>query len=160
MVFEQTHKPVEAGRVTQLAVRLSRGVVVVLLIGVATACAADRPAPPSQILPPPQTTSVTAASYMTDGVRYFMVGDWAQAAQAFQRAVEAQPDLAEAHYNLAVSLDHSGQAAEAKKHYVLAANLAPGNKVMWDAPPFRDAVKQKPLLRNPPLLKNNPGVTF
>lgn len=133
---------------------------VVLLLGVVTACAENRPAPPSQVLPSPQTTSASAGSYMTDGARYFMVGDWLHAAQAFERAVAAQPDLAEAHYNLAVSLDQGGQAAEAKKHYVVAANLAPGNKIMWDAPPFRDAVKQKPLLRNPPLLKNNPGVTF
>lgn len=144
----------------QLGAAMSRWMAVVLLLGAVTACAANRPVSPSQVLPAPQTISAAAAPHMTDGVRYFTVGDWAQAAQAFERAVAAQPDLAEAHYNLAVSLDQSGQAAEAKKHYVVAANLAPGNKIMWDAPPFRDAVKQKPLLRNPPLLKNNPGVTF
>lgn len=139
---------------------MSKWTGVVLLVSVVSACAVTRPVSPSQVLPAPQTTSAAAAPYMTDGARYFMVGDWTQAAQAFERAVAAQPDLAEAHYNLAVSLDQGGQAAEAKRRYIIAANLAPGNKIMWDAPPFRDVVKQKPLLRNPPLLKNNPGVTF
>jgi tetratricopeptide (TPR) repeat protein len=43
-----------------------------------------------------------------------------------------------AHYNLAVCLDRLGEKAEAKKHYVTAANLAPGNKVIWDSPPLRE----------------------
>jgi hypothetical protein len=30
-----------------------------------------------------------------------------------------------------------GDKAEARKHYVQAANLAPGNKVIWNAPPLR-----------------------
>ncbi len=101
-----------------------------------------------------------ATPYMVEGQRYFMAGDWSRAAQAFQQAAAAQPDLAEAHYNLAVALDHDGKSAEAKKQYIQAANLAPGNKVMWEAPPFREVMKQKPILKNPPPLKNNPGVTF
>jgi len=49
----------------------------------------------------------------------------------------ADQQLAEAHYNLALALEKLGEKAEARKHYVAAANLAPGNKVIWDAPPLR-----------------------
>lgn len=138
---------------------LNRGVVL-FLAGLITACASGPPSLSRTLLPAPAISSKMAASHMADGSRHALAGDWAGAALAFEQAVTTQPELAEAHYNLAVSLDQAGKQAEAKKHYVLAANLAPGNKTMWDAPPFRDAVKQKPLLRNPPLLKNNPGVTF
>ena len=54
------------------------------------------------------------------------------------RRVLQQSDLAEAHYNLAVSLDRMGNRTDAKKHYITAANLAPGNKVIWDSPPMRE----------------------
>lgn len=133
---------------------------VLLLAGMVTACAASRPVPPSQVLAAPATTSEKAAPYMAEGARHFLAGDWNRASKAFQQALVAQPELAEAHYNLAVSLDHEGETTEAKKHYILAANLAPGNKIMWDAPPLRDAVKAKPIMKNPPIQKNYPAVAF
>jgi Flp pilus assembly protein TadD len=75
---------------------------------------------------------------MAEGERLFNLKDWAGASKAFQGAVTQQPDLAEAHYNTAVCLDQLGHRAEAKKHYMTAANLAPGNKVIWDSPPLRE----------------------
>lgn len=131
-----------------------------MLTGMVAACAASRPVPPSQVLTAPTATSEKAAPFMAEGTRYFLTGDWNRASQAFQQAVVAQPELAEAHYNLAVSLDHDGKTTEAKKHYILAANLAPGNKIMWDAPPFHDALKAKPIMKNPPIQKNYPAVAF
>lgn len=137
-----------------------RWMAVLTLAGMVTACAASRPVPPSQVLAAPATTSEKAASFMAEGARHFLAGDWSRASQAFQQAAAAQPDLAEAHYNLAVSLDHEGKTTEAKNHYFLAANLAPGNKIIWNAPPLRDVVKSKPLLKNPPIQKNYPAVAF
>ncbi len=133
---------------------------VLLLAGMVTACAASRPAPPSQVLAAPAMASEKAASFMAEGARYFLSSDWSWASQAFQQAVAAQPELAEAHYNLAVSLDHEEKTAEAKKHYFLAASLAPGNKIIWNAPPLLDAVKAKPIMKNPPMQKNYPAVAF
>ncbi|GBL38797.1 hypothetical protein EMGBD2_00550 [Nitrospirota bacterium] len=134
--------------------------VVLMLTGMATACAASRAAPPAQVLAAPATTVERAALYMAEGTRYFLAREWSQASQAFQQAVIAQPELAEAQYNLAVSLDHEGKTAEAKKHYFLAASLAPGNKIIWNAPPLLDVVKDKPILKNPPIQKNYPAVAF
>jgi Flp pilus assembly protein TadD len=67
----------------------------------------------------------------------FLAQKWSEAEQAFRQTIAAEPALAEAHYNLATTLYRTGNKAEAKKHFMEAANLAPGNKVIWDAPPFR-----------------------
>jgi len=76
---------------------------------------------------------------MSEGDRLAAAQDWAAARQAYQAAAATQPEMAEAHYNLAICLDRMGEKAEAKKHYVTAANLAPGNKVIWDSPPLRES---------------------
>ena len=34
-------------------------------------------------------------------------------------------------------MDHMGDGAGAKAHYIKAANLAPGHKVIWNSPPLR-----------------------
>jgi hypothetical protein len=34
-------------------------------------------------------------------------------------------------------MDKMGDQAGAKKHFIEAANLAPGNKVIWNSPPLR-----------------------
>jgi Tfp pilus assembly protein PilF len=110
------------------------------LIGVGvlvTACASPK-APPGNILAAPTDTSAKAAPFMAEGERLFKARDLAGASKSFQEATVQQPDLAEAHYNLAVCLDRMGDKQEAKKHYITAANLAPGNKVIWDSPPMHD----------------------
>lgn len=100
-------------------------------------CASQKAAPLT-VLAAPAGTTAKAAELMTEGNRLAAAQDWQGAKQAYQAAATAQPDLAEAHYNLAVCLDRLGAKAEAKKHYMTAANLAPGHKVIWDAPPFRE----------------------
>lgn len=109
----------------------------VLLCGLAGGCVSPAKIPVT-ILAMPSDTSTKAIAAMTEGERLFRLSDWAGAAQAYQAAASQQPTLAEAHYNWAVSLDRMGNKAEAKKHYLEAANLAPGNKVIWDSPPLRE----------------------
>jgi Flp pilus assembly protein TadD len=103
-----------------------------------TGCAGAKAAP-VKMLPSPAGTPAQAASLMSEGDRLATAQDWAAARQAYQAAAATQPALAEAHYNLAICLDRMGEKAEAKKHYVTAANLAPGNKVIWDSPPLRES---------------------
>ncbi len=109
-----------------------------MIAGMLSGCASPK-APPTTVLAAPTDTSAKASPFMREGDRLFQAKDWAGASQAYQSAVGVQPDLAEAHYNLAVVLDRMGNKSEAKKHYVTAANLAPGNKVIWDAPPLRES---------------------
>ena len=82
-------------------------------------------------------TSAVVSQQLEQGNQLFAQQDWAGAQQVYLAAIQADQTLAEAHYNLAMTLERLGEKAEAKKHYVAAANLAPGNKVIWDAPPLR-----------------------
>ncbi|MCA9463627.1 MAG: tetratricopeptide repeat protein [Nitrospira sp.] len=99
-------------------------------------CATDKPAPLVALEPPPNANEL-ARTLLVEGNQLFMEGRWEAARRQFQLAIEQQSDLAEAHYNLALSLDRLGETAKAKKHYIEAANLAPGHKVIWNSPPLR-----------------------
>jgi tetratricopeptide (TPR) repeat protein len=99
-------------------------------------CASNKSAP-FMVLDPPSNTNVQVQAFLTEGNRLFREGRWEGARQQFQSAIQAEPDLAEAHYNLALAMDHMGDQAGAKPHFIKAANLAPGNKVIWDSPPLR-----------------------
>ncbi|HET8722211.1 MAG TPA: tetratricopeptide repeat protein [Nitrospira sp.] len=90
-----------------------------------------------KVLPAPKGTKPEAAAQVEKGNALFASRDFAGAEQAFRQAIAVDGALAEAHYNLALSLDRAGHKDEAKKHYIEAANLAPGNKVIWDSPPLR-----------------------
>ena len=81
----------------------------------------------------------TAAAQVEKGNTLFASRDFAGAEQAFRQAIVVDAGLAEAHYNLALTLDRAGRKDEAKKHYIEAANLAPGNKVIWDSPPLHQS---------------------
>jgi tetratricopeptide (TPR) repeat protein len=130
----------------------------VVLCGLTGGCMSPAKAPVT-ILPMPSDLSTKAAAAMAEGDRLFRSKDWGGAVQSFQTAVSAQPTLAEAHYNLAVSLDRIGNKAEAKKHYLEAANLAPGNKVIWDSPPLRETGLNHNL-RQKSYLDPTPGQRF
>jgi len=99
-------------------------------------CASDKAAP-LMGLAPPSNTNTQVQTFFTEGNRLYREGRWEGARQQFQAAVQAQPDLAEAHYNLALAMDHMGDQSGAKQHYIKAANLAPGHKVIWNSPPLR-----------------------
>lgn len=116
--------------------RLVRLCVCALIILVMTGCTSDKPAP-FMVLDPPPHTVTQVQTYLTEGNRLFREGRWEGAKQQFQAAIQEQPDLAEAHYNLALAMDHMGDQDGAKPHFIKAANLAPGNKVIWNSPPLR-----------------------
>lgn len=61
------------------------------------------------------------------------------AKEHFEAAIKVAADLAEAHYNLGMTLYRLGRIGDGDHHFIQAANLAPGNKTIWDAPPLRAA---------------------
>lgn len=106
--------------------------VMVTVVG----CAGPRKAEVRPLHAPTGTTAAVSRQ-LEQGNQLLLKEDWAGARDAYQATIQADQTLAEAHYNLALALDKLGEKAEARKHYVAAANLAPGNKVIWDAPPLR-----------------------
>lgn len=92
---------------------------------------------PISVLQAPAGVSSAVATQLERGNDLFAAQKWAEAEEAYRQTIATDPTLAEAHYNLATALYRAGNKVEAKKHYMEAANLAPGNKVIWDAPPLR-----------------------
>ncbi len=90
-----------------------------------------------QVLPPPASAESAAAGAMEQGNRLFADHQWEAAKKEYEAAIKIQPSLAEAHYNLALALEQLGSPKEARHHFLEAANLAPGHKVIWDSPPLR-----------------------
>jgi Tfp pilus assembly protein PilF len=111
-----------------------------------TACA-TKPAPVQRTLKAPAGSVSAAAAAVEEGNRLFAAGQWDDAKAQYESALKTQPSLAEAHYNLALTFEKKGDKATARQHYIEAANLAPGHKVIWDAPPLRrhgEEIERKP----------------
>ncbi len=91
----------------------------------------------TRTLRPPAGANAAAAAALEDGNRHFAARQWEQAQAQYESAIKAQPMLAEAHYNLALVLETLDQLGAARKHYIEAANLAPGHPIIWNSPPLR-----------------------
>lgn len=85
----------------------------------------------------PGGSNPEAASAVKAGNQAFAAGQWAVAKQQYEKAVSVQNNLAEAHYNLALTLDRLGQSKLAEVHYTQAANFAPGHQVIWNSRIYR-----------------------
>lgn len=110
--------------------------IVILLVGV-TACVSKPKAKP--LVPLMLTTGTTsqALTLTEQGTQAYQRGQFAEAKTAFAQAVASAPQSGQAHYNLAIALNKLGEAEEAHRHFIEAANLAPGDKVIWDSPALR-----------------------
>lgn len=70
----------------------------------------------------------------------------------FAQAVETAPQSGQAHYNYALALNALGDTEQARQHFIEAANLAPGDKVIWDSP----ALRQYGNPQSPKVVKEHP----
>ena len=114
-----------------------KGLVWSMLLMIAVGGCSGNTKVPLSTLHAPIGTAPAVTQQLEQGNQHFAAQNWIEAKTAYLSTIQAEPSLAEAHYNLALTLDRLGDKAEARKHYVKAANLAPGNKVIWNAPPLR-----------------------
>ncbi len=114
--------------------RLGQQMVMSAIVVVLVACSSTpQPTP----LPAPPEALPAAATHNKDGLQLFAEGKIDLAGSAFQAALAEDPNMAEAHYNLALTLVSTGSRDEAEQHFIEAANLAPGHKIIWDSPALR-----------------------
>ena len=79
-------------------------------------------------------TTPQAVTFNEQGTQAYQARQFEQAKQYFSQAVTAAPQSGQAHYNYALSLNALGDVDEARQHFIEAANLAPGDKTIWDSP--------------------------
>ncbi len=113
-----------------------RGMLVVALLVGAFVVSSCQSAPKRTVLPAPVGTNSAAAGHNDEGVHAYQQSQWESAKQHFEAAIVASPELAEAHYNLGLVLYRLRAMQEGDAHFIKAANLAPGNTVIWSSPPL------------------------
>lgn len=82
-------------------------------------------------------TNASVSHHNDEGINAYQQSQWESAKQHFDAAIAVSPEFAEAHYNLGMALYRLKAIPEGDAHFIKAANLAPGNKVIWNAPPLR-----------------------
>lgn len=83
-----------------------------------------------------------AAETNNDGVRHFRGGrHWSEAGEFFEEALKKDPNLAEAHFNLALVHHKKGRHGKAKEHFKKAAELAPGNEKIQSSKVLKEHIK-------------------
>jgi Flp pilus assembly protein TadD len=85
----------------------------------------------------PPESNATAAQHNSDGIVHYEMGHWSIAKDHFASAVEADPNLAEAHYNLGLALDKLNLHSDATTHFTKAAELAPANSAIGESSIYR-----------------------
>ncbi len=105
--------------------------IVLVLVGL-TACSQKR----KPLVPLALEGEVKSqATMLTEqGTEAYQAKQFEEAKRYFQQAVAAEPQSGQAHYNYALSLNALGDSEIARQHFMEAANLAPGDKVIWDSP--------------------------
>lgn len=125
--------------------RVSLWIVLCALVLSLPACTHSKPKPlvPLELAYGAKTDAI---ALNTQGTQAFLAGQLAEAKNFFGQVIKAAPDSGQAHYNFALALNALGQTDQARQEFIEAANLAPGDKVIWDSPalrPFGDPMVQK-----------------
>ena len=80
----------------------------------------------------PQVVALTE-----QGTQAYQLRQFDDAKNYFSQAMTEAPQSGPAHYNYALALYALGNTEEARQQFMEAANLAPGDKVIWDSPALR-----------------------
>lgn len=91
----------------------------------ATACGGAFSYP---LYPGPGHPETAATRHNEEGVEQYQLAHWKTAETHFEAAIQTDPSLAEAHFNLGLALDRLGAHTEAATHFKHAGELDPHNQ--------------------------------
>jgi len=106
------------------------GLMVLLLVG--TGCFQKRkPLVPLALDGEARSQAMTLTE---QGTQAYQAQQFEEAKRYFEQAVTEAPTSGPAHYNYALALNALGDSEVARRHFLEAADLSPGDKVIWDSP--------------------------
>lgn len=100
--------------------------LVLLMVGPAQAGDEDALMSPDEAKP-------SAAMHNDEGVSHYSQGHWKISLGHFEQAIKADPTFAEAHFNLALTLDQMRDHEKATAHFEKAAELGKTNKKIQES---------------------------
>ncbi len=112
---------------------MTQRVMIAGFLAMLAGCAAQ--SGPLAVLP---LSSPTAAQHNLEGIRFYNDGNWRRAEEHFLAAVQEDPQLPAAHFNLALTQHKLGRHDRARKHFKTAGNLAPNNKEIVESSIYRN----------------------
>ncbi|MBH0182155.1 MAG: tetratricopeptide repeat protein [Nitrospira sp.] len=118
--------------------------MILLLVGTAACSSKRKPLVPLSLADPdvkPQAVALTE-----QGTQAYHAKQFEDAKKYFEQAVAVVPQSGQAHYNFALALNALGNAEVARQHFLEAANLSPGDQIIWDSPalaPYGDPDTRK-----------------
>jgi tetratricopeptide (TPR) repeat protein len=130
--------------------------VVLLLIGPVACSKRSKPLIPLALESgvKPQVVTLTE-----QGTQAYQEKQFDDAKNYFSQAVAAAPQSGPAHYNYALALHALGDTEQARQQFMEAANMAPGDKVIWDSPALRPyGNPESPKKNKIPLGATRPGM--
>jgi Flp pilus assembly protein TadD len=105
--------------------------MLLMMFGAASCAKKARPLAPLAL---DHGTIPQAVTLTEQGTQAYQARRFDEAKQYFSQAVTAAPQSGQAHYNYGLTLNALGDVDEARQHFIEAANLAPGDKTIWDSP--------------------------
>jgi len=105
---------------------------ILLVIGVA-ACFKSKPKPIVPLMLDPGNKP-QAIALTEQGTQAYQAKQFEEAKTYFSQAMALAPQSGQAHYNYALALNALGDTETARQQFMEAANLAPGDKTIWDSP--------------------------
>lgn len=105
----------------------------ILVVGFLVSCYGGGGGPPTSpainmaLNSPRDFPNKDAAAQNDEGVSHLQQGHWDVSAGHFRKALAAAPNLAEAHFNLALALNEMEKHNEATEEFIKAKELAPNN---------------------------------
>jgi Flp pilus assembly protein TadD len=75
-----------------------------------------------------------AIALTEQGTQAYQARQFEEAKTYFSQAMALAPQSGQAHYNYALALNALGDTETARQQFLEAANLAPGDKTIWDSP--------------------------
>ena len=106
---------------------------VILILGGLAACA-SKPKPLVPLALVDAGIKPQAMTLTEQGTQAYQTKQFDEAKKYFEQAVAVAPQSGQAHYNYALALNALGDSEIARQHFLEAANLAPGDKTIWDSP--------------------------
>ena len=140
--------------------RCLRMLGVILMLAASVACSLTSKAKPLVPLALESGVKPQVVTLTEQGTQAYHAKQFDEAKNYFSHAMAEAPQSGPAHYNYALALYALGDTEQARQQFMEAANLAPGDQVIWDSPalrPYGDPESPKKYQPLGPGARSGPG---